>query len=69
MYIFSIRFINYDSNNQSLKWSLLGVKKRLGRAQIDLLKIEIFGRAFPPLSCGSSPGNRAERGAGGGMSI
>ena len=30
-------FYLHDSCNQSLKWSLLGVKKRLGHAQIGLL--------------------------------
>ena len=34
-YIFSIHLL--DSCNQTLKRSLLGVKKRLGHAQIDLL--------------------------------
>ena len=36
LYIFNLFYL-LDSCNWSLKWSLLGVKKRLGYAQIGLL--------------------------------
>ena len=36
LYIFNLFYL-LDSCNQSLKWSLLGVKKRLAHAQIGLL--------------------------------
>ena len=50
-------FYSLDSCNQSLKWSLLGVQKRLGHAQIGLFRgfIQNFRPASPPLSYGSLP--------------
>ena len=47
LYIFN-SFYSLDSCNQSLKWSLLRIKKRLGNAQICLL--------WEFNSCGSPPG-------------
>ena len=44
LYIFN-SFYLLDSCNQSLKWSFLGVKKRLGHAQIGLL--QGFNSKFP----------------------
>ena len=43
--IIKLSFHLLDSCNQSLKWSLLGVKKRLGHAQFGLLKG--FNSKFP----------------------
>ena len=48
MYIFN-SFYLLDSCCQSLKWSLLGVKNRLGQVQIELRRVSrAFHMEFPP---------------------
>ena len=65
-------FYLLDSCNQSLKWSLLGVKKRLGHAQIGLLLG--FNSKFPtsiptPFICGVLPGGFAPFWSGNGYTL
>ena len=58
LYVFNLFYL-LDLCNQSLTWSLLGVKKeRLDHAQIGLLSglIQDFRRAFLRHSYGSPPG-------------
>ena len=48
MYIFN-SFYLLDSCCQSLEWSLLGVKNRLGQVQIELRRVSrAFHMEFPP---------------------
>ena len=54
MYIFN-SFYLLDSCCQSLKWSLLGVKNRLGQVHIELRRVS------PPLSYGIPPGSPSKK--------
>ena len=56
LYVFNSLYL-LDSSNQSLKWSLLGVKKGWATPRSVFLRglIQNFRRASPPLSYAESP--------------